>query len=126
VAPVADAGEDFTVAKRTTVYLNGSAFDPEFEPLAYSWQQVPTSAVTVTLDDPTSPIPSFVAPSEPTDLLFTLVASDGVRTSDPDQVYVHVRNTQPQIAGLTVSRSRRARWTTSPLRSTRTIPTTIR
>ena len=61
--PVANAGSDQYVDQGTTVQLNGSnSYDPDDDPLAYSWViidgPVGTGAV---LSDPSSPLPTFTA-----------------------------------------------------------------
>lgn len=60
--PVAQAGPDQTVQEGSPVILDGTAsYDPDIEPLTYTWLQIPTS--TVTLANPNSATPSFTAPS---------------------------------------------------------------
>ena len=73
--------------------LNGSAsFDPsDFTPLTYNWTQ--TSGPTVSLSNPNSATPSFVAPdvSKDTTLSFQLVEtnSNGIPSS-PSSVVITV------------------------------------
>jgi hypothetical protein len=96
--PTADAGPDLLASESDTVFLDGTAsFDPEGDPLTYKWTQEDTGAPLVALDDDTSPTPSFVAPpvSEATVLTFSLVVSDGVNSSDPDEVDVLVNEAAP-------------------------------
>jgi len=96
--PVANAGADFSVQEGDTVQLNASAsYDYDNDQLTYQW----TAPSGVTLDDPTSETPVFVAPwvSEDTPLTFTLVVNDGSDDSDPDQVTVTVLQlNQPPVA----------------------------
>lgn len=100
-SPVADAGTDDTVPRRSVTTLWGQAYDPENSSLSYQWTQ--TAGLPVTLNNPTSLYPTFDAPATATDLQFTLVASDGVLESPPDTVTIQVRNFPPQITqiGLT-------------------------
>jgi parallel beta-helix repeat protein len=91
-APAADAGHDQTVPFNATVSLNGNAsYDPDGEtPLTYQWVQ--TGGTPVTLSDPTSPTPEFVAPGLVDDLSFTLTVTDSYGlTSVEDEVIVNVR-----------------------------------
>jgi hypothetical protein len=78
VPPIANAGPNQEVRPLQTVHLDGSAsIDPRgHTPLTYHWTQ--TSATTVTLSNPNSPTPSFVAPNanEDTDLTFQLVITN--------------------------------------------------
>ncbi len=80
--PVASAGRDRTVLSDAITNLDGSAsFDPDGDPLTFSWSQ--TAGPLVSLSRPTSDAPVFVAPhvSTPTALAFRLVVSDGVLES---------------------------------------------
>lgn len=61
VYPVARAGDDQTVYEGRTTTLDGSAsFDPNGNPITYSWST--TDASGVILSDAASPKPYFVAP----------------------------------------------------------------
>ncbi len=77
-APIANAGSNQQVQSSQTVTLNGSASsDPSgFTPLTYNWTQ--TSGPSVSLSDPTSATPSFVAPqvTTNTDITFQLVVTN--------------------------------------------------
>jgi hypothetical protein len=85
---------------RTTVVLDGTASsDPQNTPLTYSWVQ--TAGPAVTLSGANTAAPSFLAPDmsnhpygEPPPISFTfrLTVSDGVFTSDPDDVVVTVKH----------------------------------
>ena len=92
-APVANAGPDASVLERRTLTLDGtmsSDVDPQDE-LQYAWTQVVGRPVE--LDDPTSPTPSFTAPSVPatTTVQFDLVVSDGEEQStNVDRVAVDI------------------------------------
>jgi hypothetical protein len=88
--PVADAGNDQTVALGSTVHLNGSgSFDPDGDPLYYQWAQ--TGGPAVNLNGVTSATPTFVATSAG-DLFFDLVVSDGQLSSAPSVVRVTVNS----------------------------------
>lgn len=91
--PVADAGADQgPINTGQTVTLSGGAStDPDGNPLTYSWTQV--SGPTVTLINPTSANPTFVAPSVAgtQNLVFQLVVNDGSVDSAPDTVTIAVR-----------------------------------
>ena len=62
----------------------------------FAWTQV--SGEPVTLDDPTLPNATFIAPEVPGPLVFSLVAYDGDLPSKPDEVTIDVVNRAP-IAG---------------------------
>jgi hypothetical protein len=91
--PVANAGPDQTVNSGDEVILQGSGSDPDGDPITkYSW--TPSDS----LDDASSPSPTFVAPdvNEETTLTFLLVVSDGKADSQPDTVDITVTpNTCP-------------------------------
>ena len=78
--PNPDAGPDQTVQGGSTVTLDGSGTtDPEGDPISYDWAQ--SGGPTVTLNNPNSVSPTFVAPAatnSPQVLEFTLVPGDGV------------------------------------------------
>ncbi len=78
-APVADAGEDQEISERSMAMLDGTgSFDDDpNDTLTFSWEQ--TGGAEVELDDPTSPTPSFTAPSTVlgSSLIFRLTVSDG-------------------------------------------------
>ena len=76
-APVANAGADQSVNEGVLVTLNGTeSFDPNEDPITYSWAQ--TGGPSVTLSDSASPSPTFTAPdvTGPTDLTFQLTVTD--------------------------------------------------
>jgi probable HAF family extracellular repeat protein len=89
--PVANAGPDQTVERRTTVGLNGAAStDPDGTLVGVRWLQVAGPAVT--LSGSTTLSPSFVAPqvSTPTTLTFELTVTDSDGLSSSDRVNVNV------------------------------------
>jgi hypothetical protein len=108
-APLASAGADHTVDEGQVVTLDGSASaDPDGDALTFTWTQ--TSGPAVTLDDPASPTPSFVAPAvatngTPVGLAFQLTTSDGLAAADAT-VQVTVNNiNQPPAADAGANRS---------------------
>lgn len=89
VRPVADAGPDQIIKRRSTVQLDGSASTNAMErPLTYSWQilKAPNKSLA-TLSDPTALRPTFVADRRGT-YRIQLVVSDGVRSSAPSVVTI--------------------------------------
>jgi hypothetical protein len=86
--PVADAGEDQAVDTGETVQLDGSADDPEGDPVTWRWQLVELPAGSqAALNDPGVANPSFVADLEGTYVAHLWVA-DEFSTSPPDEVVV--------------------------------------
>lgn len=74
-APVADAGTDQSVPTGSSVALNGTgSSDSDSDALTFSWQQ--TGGPIIALSNAMSAQPSFVAPSEPTVLSFSLIVTD--------------------------------------------------
>lgn len=104
--PMANAGADQTVDEEVLVSLNGtgSSFPSNGNP-GYQWTQV--GGPNVTLNDPTSPTPSFTSPSVSPSvgsqiLTFQLVVNDGGAFSDADTVditVVHVNKKPVADAG---------------------------
>src|SRR5882762_9701674 len=75
-APVASVSAAMTVAVGSQVTLDGSgSSDPDQDPLTYSWTQ--TSGPAVSLTPGAGGKSSFVAPSNPGTLAFSLVVNDG-------------------------------------------------
>lgn len=94
--PVANAGSDQGVFTNLLVTLDGSgSYDPDNNyPLAFIWNQL--SGIPVTLLNPGTTYPSFVAPSQPAILVFQLVVTDSLGAiSIPDTVNVTILNTPP-------------------------------
>jgi len=90
-APVADAGADFSALVRSTVVLDATAsYDPDGQIESYQWLQ--TVGRSVSLSDPTSPVPSFRAPRvrKPEILVFELTIVDNEGGSTTDSVSVTV------------------------------------
>ena len=89
--PTANAGPDQTVNSGASVTLAGSGTDPENETLTFAWTQ--TAGTAVTLSDPTSPTPTFTAPTGPQTLTFQLKVCDEANPDslcDTDTVDINV------------------------------------
>lgn len=90
--PSAVAGDDQTAEEGSTVTLNGAgSTDTDDGISSYRWAQI--KGYPVTLSDPTSPTPTFVAPpvqTGGTDLVFMLTAKDkgGLQASDRISVQI--------------------------------------
>ena len=87
--PVANAGPDQTVTAGDTVALDGSAsFDPDLDPLAFTWtlSSVPAGSVAA-LSDSGAVDPSFVADLAG-EYVIDLVVNDGLAASLADQVTI--------------------------------------
>jgi hypothetical protein len=89
--PVANAGSDQSVNRGASVTLDGTGTkDPDGETLSYYWLQ--TRGTPVTLSNPMSVQPTFVAPTvrTTTTLVFSLTATDPEDLSSSDQCSVVV------------------------------------
>jgi MYXO-CTERM domain-containing protein len=94
--PVALAGGKQTVLTNTTITLDGSgSFDPNQDPITYSWEFYPPSQSNASLDDPTSPTPRFFADMCGEFQAVLTVTDDGGLVSEPDLAQVHVKNYIP-------------------------------
>ena len=93
--PLANAGSDQTVARRSQVTLYGSGSDREYDPLTYRWTQLAGPTVALT-GDATSML-RFDAPADACDLTFQLAVSDPLAAT-LDEVVVHVRNVAPTVS----------------------------
>jgi len=92
VAPIADAGVDQSKSVHQTVALDGSkSADDNGDTLTYGWTQ--TGGTSVILSNPTSPSPTFTAPSSPTVLTFTLTVTDTGNLTGTDAVVITVAPT---------------------------------
>jgi len=88
--PTADAGPDQAVRVGSRVRLNGlGSWDPGEGDLTFDWVQIDGDEVE--LSSRTVPRPVFMAPDEPTELVFQLVVQDELeQSSEPDEVRVVV------------------------------------
>ncbi len=87
---VADPGPDQTLHIFDRVTLDGSESNsPTGVPLKYRWTQL--AGRQVTLEDPESSTPSFIAPGERDELRFSLQVADDQGVSAPNEVTVSVR-----------------------------------
>ena len=87
--PVANAGEDQIVEEGTIVQLDGSnSFDPDGDELTFLW----SAPLEIELSNPNIINPTFIAPDveEDTTYILTLVVSDSLISSDPDEVEITV------------------------------------
>lgn len=95
--PVADAGEDRTVAVGDEVRLDGSASaDPDGELLSFGWTQQSGRAVPLEAADTATP--RFVAPyvKETETLVFRLTVDDGNGGLASDDVAITIEGGQPE------------------------------
>jgi hypothetical protein len=91
--PVADAGSDRTVRKKTLVTLDGSSsFDLDGDVLTYSWTQ--TSGPSVTVTGANTATPSFTPPRSG-NYTFQLTVDDNDGGIATDSVTVTATNTLP-------------------------------
>ncbi|MYI80420.1 MAG: hypothetical protein F4060_10835, partial [Holophagales bacterium] len=99
--PTADAGPDQVLGENTAATLDGSGSrDPEGATLTFAWSQV--SGPRVTLDNSAAVAPAFTTPASlarDADLVFSLVVSDGVYESEPDEVVITVESALPKRRG---------------------------
>jgi hypothetical protein len=88
--PVANAGSDQSVNQGVTVTLNGiGSSDPDGSTLDYYWSQ--KEGPSVTIDNPVSAQPKFVAPTGvASNLVFSLTVTDPGKLSAMDQCSVVV------------------------------------
>ena len=89
--PIADAGLGATVTHPRTVILNGTAFDPDGDPLTFSWTELTDTGID--LSDSTVLQPTFLTIGADT-LTFQLTVSDNRGKSSSDTVIITV-NPEP-------------------------------
>jgi len=104
--PVANAGNDQSVAESDTVRLNGQAssdFDPQT--LSYHWQQL--TGTSVALLNAATAQPFFIAPRPDSvfHYLFALTVNDGEANSAPDTVDIFINALPRANAGADQSAS---------------------
>ncbi|GBC59659.1 hypothetical protein DENIS_0600 [Desulfonema ishimotonii] len=96
--PVADAGEDQSVARGDLVTLKGSGTaDPDASIVAWRWQEIP--APSVVLSDPDAAETTFTAPNGGVDgktLEFELTVTDNVGNTGTDRVKISVARDIPE------------------------------
>jgi len=97
--PVAEAGTNRWVATNTVITLNGSATDPDSQPIvAWHWTVLsPSTNAQYSLADATDPHSAFSAQTPGTYIL-SLTASDGTDWSLPDTVMIWVGIDLPPVA----------------------------
>lgn len=88
--PVADAGDDQSIAEGSPVTLHGEgSFDIDCDPFTYEWVQV--GGPTVALSDSAAEQPTFTAPQVPSGqtatLVFDLTVDDGFPADAPAPGY---------------------------------------
>ena len=94
VYPIANAGFDFSVKRRRTTFLDGSAsHDPDGSIVAYSWSQV--SGVPVQIDFAESVEARFDTPHDLGPLVFRLTVTDNDGLQHSDTVTVTVVHKWP-------------------------------
>jgi LmbE family N-acetylglucosaminyl deacetylase len=120
VGVVAHAGYAQMAAPSSVVSLDGSrSSDQSGEPLEYQWSQ--TGGPPVSLSGATTATPSFLAPSHPALLTFSLKVKDGATSSKADTVRVKLPSADPSptaiagsgqtvSSGATVSLDGSASW----------------
>ncbi len=95
-APVADAGPDQSFgAAGATIYLGGQSYDPDGDPISYSWNiaKKPSGSMAA-LSNPTSANPYFVADGRG-DYTIELTVSDPWNASKKDTMEVRFSNARP-------------------------------
>lgn len=99
--PVASAGPDLTISKRTPISLQATVLHSSGGVLTYQWQQ--SAGATVTLQGANTLFPSFTTPATAGDLVFSVTITDGALQSAPSSVTVHVINYPPVVASVVLS-----------------------
>ncbi|HMJ79117.1 MAG TPA: PKD domain-containing protein [Iamia sp.] len=96
--PVASAGPDQLVNLNDLVTLDGTgSSDPDSDAITYQWNQ--TFGPTVTLANPNTATPTFVAPEGPSELRFRLIVRDPFGRFRTDFVSIFVNGPPSASAG---------------------------
>ena len=99
--PAVDAGPNQTVEVGQTATLRGTVQDPDGNPLVLLWtSEHEIGGSGITINDATSLVASFTAPSEPGDLTFQLCADDGKASPVCDTTQVSVVPPAPAITSI--------------------------
>ncbi len=124
-APTVNAGKDYTIPAGTPFVLQGSASDPENDPLTYSWQQIDAGSRSSVQHDlgnnalfraylpnnsPSRTFPRLsdilnhqqtkgeTLPNTTRELNFKLTVQDGEKNTSSDQLTLHVEHTGGRFA----------------------------
>ncbi len=124
-APTVNTGKDYTIPAGTPFLLQGSASDPENDPLTYSWQQIDTGSRSSVHHDlgnnalfraylpnnsPSRTFPTLsdilshqqtkgeTLPNTTRELNFKLTVQDGKKNTISDQLTLHVEHTGSRFA----------------------------
>ena len=114
--PTASAGPDQTAHEGDTITLNGTASDPDGDPLTYLWTH--DSDLFISIYDATAPSIQFTAPqvSSDTAISFTLTVTDRHNATVSDQVTVTVRDIPESTSDFVTT------WRTAAPNESITIP----
>jgi len=95
-APVADAGPDQSFgASGATIYLGGQSYDPDGDPISYSWSiKTKPSGSMASLSNPTSATPYFVVDIRG-DYTIDLTVTDPWNAGKNDSMQVSFANARP-------------------------------
>jgi len=90
IVPQVNAGMDLNVSEGDLVSLFGTSSDSDGYVVAYSWDQI--SGTNVTLNNPLTPTPSFIAPETDVTLIatFELTVTDNADNRSTDEVVVNI------------------------------------
>ena len=95
-APIANAGADRTVARGSTVTLDGSAStDPDFDALLYTWTLTTRPQGSTATLQGTANAKAVLTLDKAGTYIARLTVSDGSLTSSPDEVTLSTENSVP-------------------------------